>query len=303
MSSPRGTVLVDTARPGRSGHDESLTRISGCAPLPAVARSGARVRSRDSRAGDVTVTDFHTTAGVRTPVDPHQPAELRLYLVRRGVWTLHYDRGAFPVRAGGFLAYRSTGLTGFDTAPQTTGHSVAIPLGELREMTVDAPLTGSAAAPEMRLLLAHAGLLHDTIDDLSDAGVDAARNALVELTRGVLRRAADTTEPALAPSLARAARDLADRMLTHADLTPALLARELHVSVRTLSRAFAATGEPATAYIRRRRLEEARHALATGHTVSEAAALFRFADSSHFIRTFRTHYAETPSQYAKRTRP
>ncbi|GAB7038316.1 MULTISPECIES: helix-turn-helix domain-containing protein [Catenuloplanes] len=301
MSSPRGTVLVDTARPGSGGHDDRFTRISGCAPLPAVTRSG--VHGRDSRAGDVTVTDFHTTAGVRTAVDPHQPAELRLYLVRRGVWTLDYDRGAFPVRSGGFLAYRSTGLTGFATAPRTTGHSVGIPLRELHGLTVDAPLTGSAAAPEVRLLLAHAGLLHDTIDDLSDAGVDAARNALVELTRGVLRRAADTTEPALAPALARAARELADRLLTRADLTPALLARDLHVSVRTLSRAFATTGEPAAAYIRRRRLEEARHALAAGHTVSEAAARFRFADSSHFIRAFRGRYAETPAQYAKRTRP
>ncbi|GAB7051044.1 AraC family transcriptional regulator [Catenuloplanes indicus] len=303
MNSPRGTVLVDTARPGPPAHDERFTRISGCAPLPAVTRSAARVHGRDSRAGDVTVTDFHTTAGVRTPVAPHQPAEMRLYLVRRGVWTLDYDRGAFPVRPGGFLAYPSTGLKGFDTTPQTTGHSVAIPLGELRDLPVDAPLTGSAAAAEVRLLLAHATLLHDTIDDLSDAGVGAARNALVELTRGVLRRAADATEPALAPALARAARDLADRLLTRAELTPALLARELHVSVRTLSRAFAGTGEPAAAYIRRRRLEEARRALAAGHTVSEAAARFRFADSSHFIRTFRAHYAETPAQYAKRTRP
>ncbi|MDP9794735.1 AraC-like DNA-binding protein [Catenuloplanes nepalensis] len=300
MSTARGTVLVDTA-----AHPElpgDFPHISRCAPLPAVAAPGTRVRSRDSRAGDVLVTDFHTTTAVRAPVAPYQPDELRFYLVRRGVWTLDYERGTFPVRPGAFLASRSTGLTGFGTVPQTVGHTVAVPLDILGDLTGGAPITGSTAAPEVRLLLAHTGLLHDTIDSLSDAGVSAARNALIELTRGVLLHAVDATEPVLAPALARAARDLADRRLTQADLTPSSVARALHVSVRTLSRAFASTGEPFTAYIRRRRLEEARTALSTGHTVSEAAARFRFADSSHFIRAFRSRYGETPAQYAVRSR-
>ncbi|MET7778884.1 MULTISPECIES: helix-turn-helix domain-containing protein [Streptomyces] len=158
-------------------------------------------------------------------------------------------------------------------------------------------MTGPATAPEVRLLLAHASLLHDTIGDLTRPGVDAARNALIELARAAVHRYVDGTEPALAPALVRAARELAGRRLTHPELAPGLPARELHVSVRTLSRAFASTAEPVGAYIRRRRLEEALQELTAGHAVSEVAARQQFVDSSHFVRAFRQRYCQTPAQY------
>ncbi|MGW4976048.1 helix-turn-helix domain-containing protein [Streptomyces mirabilis] len=71
----------------------------------------------------------------------------------------------------------------------------------------------------------------------------------------------------------------------------------MHVSVRTLSRAFASTAEPVGAHIRRRRLEEARQEWTAGHAVSEVAARRQFADSSHFVRAFRQRYGQTPAQY------
>jgi AraC-like DNA-binding protein len=92
------------------------------------------------------------------------------------------------------------------------------------------------------------------------------------------------------------------------DLSPAMLAGALHVSVRTLERAFASLGEgePAAAYIRRRRLEEARLALTAPSnrlTISELAAYWQFADSSHLARAFNKRYGLTPSEYARSTRP
>ena len=77
----------------------------------------------------------------------------------------------------------------------------------------------------------------------------------------------------------------------------------LHVSVRTLQRAFASAGEPAAAYIRHRRLEEARLALTAPSnrlSVTELAAYWQFADSSHFIRAFKKHYGRTPTEYTPR---
>ncbi|MFF9090359.1 helix-turn-helix transcriptional regulator [Streptomyces sp. NPDC014991] len=71
------------------------------------------------------------------------------------------------------------------------------------------------------------------------------------------------------------------------------------MSVRTLQRAFASLDESFSAYIRRRRLEEAAEALtASGSqlSVSEAAALWHFTDSSHFIRAFKKQYHATPAQ-------
>ncbi|WP_177324421.1 hypothetical protein [Streptomyces mirabilis] len=46
-------------------------------------------------------------------------------------------------------------------------------------------------------------------------------------------------EPRLAPALAQAAKDLAKSHLADPELSPAMLARELNVSVRTLQRMFA----------------------------------------------------------------
>ncbi|WP_218133994.1 helix-turn-helix domain-containing protein [Lentzea fradiae] len=243
------------------------------------------------------MTDFHTPTGVRARTSPEDETELRLYAVRRGAWTLRYDRAALPVQAGQFMIHRAGGLAGFEADPRTAARTIGVPLAEIGGYRGDAPMTRPATAPEVRLLLAHASLLHDTIDDLEAAGLSAARNALVELARGVVRQYVDDTQPGLAPALARAARELADQRLTDHELTPGLLARELHVSVRTLSRAFAATGETTAGYIRRRRLEEARRALTAGHTVSEVAARWRFADSSHFIRAFRKRYDQTPTEY------
>ncbi|MFD3309491.1 helix-turn-helix domain-containing protein [Streptomyces sp. NPDC058694] len=84
-----------------------------------------------------------------------------------------------------------------------------------------------------------------------------------------------------------------------------MLARELNVSVRTLQRAFATTGGSVTAHIRRRRLEEACLALAVPSSrlsVSELAAHWQFADSSHFIRAFKQQYGQTPTEYARSNR-
>ena len=81
-----------------------------------------------------------------------------------------------------------------------------------------------------------------------------------------------------------------------------MLARELNVSVRTLHRAFAAGEESVTMYIRHSRLEQARRELTVprgGMSVSELAAYFQFADSSHFIRAFKKRYGQTPGQFAR----
>jgi AraC-like DNA-binding protein len=145
-------------------------------------------------------------------------------------------------------------------------------------------------------------MIYETVAGLGAAGVQAAHSTLIELTKAVARRQVDDTEPQLALALAQAAKDLADNHLTDPELSGTMLARELNVSVRSLQRAFAAAGESVTAYIRQRRLEEARLALTAPSgrlSVSELAAHWQFADSSHFIRAFKKHYGRTPTDYAR----
>lgn len=289
-----------------SGSPEPDDHIGSCDRPPEYAADtelGARVQTRETRVRDALLTDFRTAIRVRSGTTQRAADELRLYVVHRGSWILQYSGSRLALPGGRFMVQRATGLTGFETSPQTAGATIALPAGAVGSHAGDRSISGSAVTPEVRLLLAHASLLHDTIDELTDHGIGAARNALIELTRGVMYRYVDGTEPALAPALATAARELADQWLTHPDLTPSLLARQLHVSIRTLSRAFADTGESVAAYIRRRRLEEARRALTAGQTVSEVAARWQFADSSHFIRSFRRRYDQTPAQYARNRQP
>jgi AraC-like DNA-binding protein len=288
-----------------SGISEVNDQIDSCRPpeYAADTEPGARVQTRDARVRDAILTDFRTAIRVRSGARPRAADELGLYVVRKGSWTLRHEHDTVALPGGQFMVRRSVGLTGFELSPQTAGAIIALPAGAVGGHAGDKPITGSAVTPEVRLLLAHASLLHDAVGELTERGVDAARNALIELARGVVHHYVDDAEPALAPALATAARELADQRLTHPELTPSLLARELHVSVRTLNRAFADVGEPIAAYIRRRRLEEARRALTVGHTISEVAARWQFADSSHFIRSFRQRYDQTPAQYARGRKP
>ncbi|MFD2416134.1 helix-turn-helix domain-containing protein [Amycolatopsis pigmentata] len=274
-------------------------KSSGGAPAPCAPGTSEKtqVRTRDSRARDVVVTDFSTVTRLAVETSADTEDTLRLFVVRRGAWTLRYGRTEAVLDAGRFTMRRSNGLNGYEMTPHTSGVTIGLPPEMAEAMTT--PITGPAATPEVRLLLAHASLLHETIGELAGTGVEAARSALIELARGVAHRYVDDAEPALVPALVRAARELADQRLAHPELAPRLLARELHVSVRTLTRAFTSTAEPVGAYIRRRRLEEARRELAAGYTVSQVAARWQFADSSHFVRAFRKNYGETPAGYSR----
>ncbi|MFI8391098.1 helix-turn-helix domain-containing protein [Streptomyces sp. NPDC085540] len=147
-------------------------------------------------------------------------------------------------------------------------------------------------------------MIYTTVADLGPAGVAAVQGTLIELTKAVAKGRFDDVEPRLAPALAQAAKDLADRRLADPELSPAMLARELNVSVRTLNRAFAAVGEQVTTYIRHRRLHEARLALVSPSgrlSIAELAAHWQFADGSHFTRAFKKHYGQTPTEYARST--
>ncbi|WP_234326676.1 helix-turn-helix domain-containing protein [Streptomyces sp. NRRL S-495] len=222
-------------------------------------------------------------------------------MVRRGAWTLgrppgHGDR---TVSAGQFVLRHLGRLTAFETSADLTAKFLVLPPGELTPLLGNRAVTGSADSAEVRLLTALTDMIHTTVADLGPAGVEAAQATLVELAKAVAKGRFDDVEPRLAPALAQAAKDLADP-----ELSPAMLARELNVSVRTLHRAFAVVGEQVSTYIRHRRLHEAKLALTAPSgrlSISELAAHWQFADSSHFTRAFKKHFGRTPTDYARST--
>ena len=277
-------------------------------PLPTFSSATTgdfRVKSRATRVDDVAITDLHGVSAIRTDGALIGVEDVvRLYVVQRGAWTLGgpHDRGERTVPAGQFLLKHVGRPSHFETVPNTTAKVLVLPAAMLTPLLGGGIIAGPADSAEMRLLTAHTNMVHLTKPDLAPAGVQAAHSTLIELAKAVARRRFDDAEPMLAPALAQAAKDLAERRLADPDLSADMLARELNVSVRTLQRAFTAAGETVISYIRNRRLEEARLALTAPSgrlSISELAAHWQFADSSHFTRTFKKHYGRTPTEYAR----
>jgi AraC family transcriptional regulator, positive regulator of tynA and feaB len=156
-------------------------------------------------------------------------------------------------------------------------------------------------SPDVRFLVSYLEMLTGTVA-LSDEGARAAQDATLSLLAGVLagRPGAEAHEHARATVVL--ARRFIDRHLRDRDVTPAMLARQLGVSPRTLHRSFSSEGDSVMGYVRRRRLHEARRELVTAGAsarVADVAARWRFADSSHFTRQFRGTYGTTPAAFLR----
>lgn len=313
-----GTFSFDSQDPraGRTGFGEFLhgwrDHMPSGLPLPTFSRATRdefRLRLRATRVQDVTVTSVDAATATRTARRAGDREDVvRLWVVHRGSWTLAGSRDGeeHTVSAGSFLVRHVERPSHCVTAPDAAATVVVLPAAAIVPSLGGRSITGPADAAEVRLLLAHAATTHRTAAGLGPAGVHAARNAMIELAKAVTGGAFDGADPRLSPALARAAQLLAERRLADRDLSPALLARELNVSVRTLQRAFAAGGGSVAGYIRDRRLEEARSALiapSARPSVTEVAAHWHFADSSHFSRAFKRRYGMTPTDHARASLP
>lgn len=264
-----------------------------------------RVRTRIARVHDVTFLDLDGTSALQTAGHPTPDDDcVRLWIVHRGALTLSKARHnpEYTVAPERFLLRHVGHLTQFATEPDTHAQLLVVPSAELVPLLGRRVIAGDAGAAEVRLLVAHATMTQRLLPELGAPGVHAARDALVELTKAVAHGDVDGAEPRLAPALAQAAKDLADQRLTDPDLNPGMLAGMLNVSVRTLQRAFANDGTSVTAYIRDRRLEMVRLALAAPVrqlSIGEIAARWQFADRSHLTRTFQRRYGSSPAAYAR----
>ncbi|WP_245673047.1 helix-turn-helix domain-containing protein [Nocardia lijiangensis] len=316
VADTRGGFSLDSTVPGAGSRGFDVfrrgwqTQVGDGFPLPTfstVTTGDFRVRSRVAKVLDVAITDLDSATVIRTGGTPlGYEDQARIYVVRRGTWVLggSPDRAEYTVAAGQFLLRHGPPLH-FGAAPDTTVQILTLPSAMLEPRLRNRSITESADSAEMRLLTAHTNMVHTTVAALGPVGVHAAHGALIELAKAVVAGRFDDTEPGLRPALVQAAKVLADRRLADPELSPAMLARELNVSARTLQRAFTSVGESVTTYIRHRRLEQARRALTAPcrrPNVSELAAHWQFSDSSHFIRAFKKRYGQTPIEYARSMR-
>ncbi|TDD16074.1 helix-turn-helix domain-containing protein [Nonomuraea diastatica] len=308
-----GMFAADATTPGtveaRFGHfwrewEEQLGMEHPVPDFTPGSTGDFRISARAVTAHDSLIADVYSESliGTNTSSPRQSDEQVVMHVVRHNAWRFARPRqGEHTVPAGHFMLHRS-GPPTFEEARRTTATVLLLPASPLSHLIQDRLIAGPASSAEMRLLLGQLNLVDQNARDLTPAGALAARDALLELVKGVLRQQADGTEPHLGPALAQAAKDLADSRLADPDLSPSMLARELGVSVRTLYRAFAAVEDSVARYIRRRRLEQARLELLNPvgrPSVAELAAHWQFADSSHFIRAFKSQYGRTPVEFAR----
>jgi len=88
------------------------------------------------------------------------------------------------------------------------------------------------------------------------------------------------------------------------DLTPAMVAARFRISVRYLHRLFARSGESFGRYLLRCRLRQSRTALLIepDRSVTDIALSAGFRDTSHFSRSFKARYGQSPSALRKAAR-
>lgn len=166
-----------------------------------------------------------------------------------------------------------------------------------------AATVGASSSAEARTLISYLEMLKAQDQRaLTPAGRRAIEECAAILLAGVVSGTPAAGRQESANVTCEAARQVIDRNLTKADLSPATIARSMGVSVRTLHRAFTAVDDSVMGYVRRRRTQEAHAELVrAGGTakISEIAAKWNFSDSSHFIRQFKELYGETPAAYAR----
>ncbi|MEV4343581.1 AraC family transcriptional regulator [Actinoplanes sp. NPDC049596] len=259
--------------------------------LPRHSEGSYAVRIRRTMLHDLVIEDQYSdsVAGRTGGPDGHLEDRLVSHFTLSGLWRFQSARRAAVVGPGYAYVRRNDEPWDFEVSRGTRALMLHAPLEEVR--VARGAMAAEQDSPPARLLLAHIRACMEIGDDL---GI-AARNATLELFRGLLAQQVVDDEP-FYPALVRAAQECIDaRLLTDPDLSPAAIADLLHVSVRTLHRAFAAEEISVMQYARERRLDRVRTELATtALTVSEIAARWHYADESHLIRAYRRRFGETP---------
>ncbi|MGD6741331.1 helix-turn-helix domain-containing protein [Streptomyces sp. BH106] len=267
--------------------------------LPRHSEGTYRARIWKQNMLDFFLEDQYSDAVTGTTGGPEGHLEDRIVtsITLQGEWRFTSGSRLSTAAAGTVLVRRNEHPWDFEIDRGTRAVTLVLPASEIRFPANTQAVTAEQASPAAALLLAQLRLWAELSDGLGAAAAGAARNATLELFRGLLNdQVIDDAE--CAPALLRAATDLIEaRLRADPELNPRGIAAALNVSVRTLYRAFGQGGTSSVmGYVRERRLERARAELiSTRLTVSEIAARWHFADSSHFVKAYKKQFAETPT--------
>ncbi|WP_277053263.1 AraC family transcriptional regulator [Zestomonas thermotolerans] len=240
---------------------------------------------------------------------PHVHDSYVIALVEAGVERYRYRGAEHLVPAGSFALLNPDEVhTGSKGSEQGWRYRVFYPktalvealLGELELPLRGLPMfRGSVYAdPD---LVAALGRLHRLLEDPRASALQRQtlwREVMLEL----LRRHADLPEPRRPGQEPRAVTRARELLASRLETPPSLeeLAAAVNLSPFHFARVFrAATGLPPHAWVKQRRLEQARALLRAGCLPVEVACRLGFADQSHLARQFKQAYGVAPGEYRR----
>ncbi|MER6958706.1 helix-turn-helix domain-containing protein [Streptomyces sp. NPDC000618] len=200
----------------------------------------------------------------------------------------------------------------FMSAPATRTRVVKIPRDFVtthavqgkRARVLNEPMIVDCDLPQVQFFLNFLESIEKSRDVLRESP-DVQKLALescAAVFSGILSGRTDTGAGVEGASLVGAAKAAIEKNLDQQELSPVMIAKSLGVSLRTLHRSFAESGDSPMAFARRRRLQKAHDELmrpGTADRISEIAARWQYSDAAHFIRHFKSHYGVTPAVYAR----
>jgi len=144
------------------------------------------------------------------------------------------------------------------------------------------------------------------IDDLSPADLTHLESACAELLIGALQSGcAAPAPPQRSASALRRILQAIEADLDDPDLSLGQISGRIGLSPRTIQKAFYASGQNFTAYVRRRRLARCHHDLCNpamaARSISEICFAHGFSDTAHFSKAFRAQYDVAPRQVRRTT--
>ncbi|MFJ5221170.1 helix-turn-helix domain-containing protein [Streptomyces sp. NPDC088354] len=219
------------------------------------------------------------------------------------------DKSSYYVQPGQICVRDSKASWRFSCSSATTVHVISIPRHAILPYigstnVLDQAYVSDNAMPEVKFLLRYLEVIKRSSNEM-EASPTARQMALGAcaslLTRIVSER------PGLAlddhpGAIVAAAKIIIEENIGREDLSPAVVARSVGVSVRTLHRSFSATEDSVMAFVRQRRMEEAHDELVNPGkrtAIAEIAARWCFSDASHFIRKFKAAYGSPPTAYLR----
>ena len=263
--------------------------------LPRLDRRSYSVRIRRAAVLDVVIENQYSDATLGSTGGSHGHIADRVvtHFTLRGSWRFRTEREDIPVGPGRLCVRKNDLPWDFEVEHGTHAIMLSLPIRELRLPARTTALGADMSSPPARLLLAHVR----TCLELGGSDAPTTRNATIELFQGLVDGQVGD-DPQLHPALVRAAKGLIEtRLLVDPGLSPKTIAAALNVSLRTLHRAFSGEQISVMGYVRERRLERARSELmSTTWTVSEIAARWNFADSSHFTKAFKRTFGVNPAR-------